>query len=59
MAELRQDKLISCDGWPDPYQECNAFNPHCKDVITCGCRGKLSPGAKGQGRDNVITPEEE
>ena len=59
MPELRKDKLISCDGWPDSYQERNAFKPHCKDATTRGCRGKLSPGAKGCGCDSAITPEEE
>ena len=28
MSEIRKDKLISCDGWPDCYQERNVFKPH-------------------------------
>jgi hypothetical protein len=46
MSELRTNQLISCNGWPDSYQEPNAFKPHCKEAISWGCRGKLSPGAK-------------
>jgi len=34
MSELGKDKLISCNGWPDCHQECNAFKPHQEDVIT-------------------------
>jgi len=34
MSELGKDELISCDGWPDSYQERNAFKLHCKDATT-------------------------
>jgi len=34
MAEWGKDKLISCDGWPDCYQERNALKPHQDDAIT-------------------------
>jgi len=27
-------ELISLNGCPDRYQECNAFKPHCMSVIT-------------------------
>ena len=30
----KKDKLISRNGWPDRYQECNAFKPHCMSTIT-------------------------
>jgi len=50
-SEWRKDKLIPRDGWPDSYPERNAFKPHCEGTITWGCRGELSLGAKGRGRD--------
>ena len=34
ISELGKDKLISYAGWPDSYQERNAFKPHCKDGTT-------------------------
>jgi len=37
--------MISCDGWPDSYQEHNALKPHCMNTITNGMRGMLSPGS--------------
>jgi len=42
----RKDKLISCDGWPDCYEERKAFKPYCMNTITWGCCGKLLPGAR-------------
>jgi hypothetical protein len=52
-------KLISCDGWPDCYQECNAFKPHCRDAITGGNRGKLFLVAKGRGPEISLPHPEE
>ena len=26
--------MISCDGWPDSYQEGNAWKPHCMNTMT-------------------------
>jgi len=37
--------MISCDGWPDSYQECNALKPHCMNKITYGMCGMLSLSA--------------
>jgi len=30
----RMSELISRNGWPDRYQERNAFKPHCMSSIT-------------------------
>jgi len=58
VAGLERDRLITCDGWPDFYQQCNAFKPHCRETITWECRGKSSQGAMRSGWVNGITPEE-
>ena len=36
MSELGENKLISRDGWPDSYQERNAFKPHCSGATSSG-----------------------
>jgi len=59
MSELGNDKPISCDGWPDRYQERNTLN-HIKTTrllegVVAGCYRTLW----GCGRDNAITPKEE
>jgi len=59
MSEIGKNKLISCDGWADSYQERNALKPHCRGAITKACCGELLLGAKGHGRDSAITPKEE
>jgi len=47
MSEIRKiSGLILRNGWPDCYQERNAFIPHCMSTITEGCCGKLLPGAE-------------
>jgi len=59
MSEVGKDKLISRDGWPDCYQERNAFKPHCKATITKGVVASYYRALAGHGQDNAITPEEE
>ena len=34
LYDARMSELISCNGWPDRYQERNAFKPHCMSAIT-------------------------
>jgi hypothetical protein len=45
-VEVR-DNLISCDGWPDSYEQHNAFKPHCQDAT-------LLPGAEVCGREITL-----
>jgi len=59
MSEIGKEKLISRNGWPDRYQERNAFKPHCKDTTIRDVVASYYRALAGHGRDNAITPEEE
>jgi len=59
MSGLGKDKLISCDGWPDCYQERNAFKPHQTTRLPEGVKAGCYHALWEHGRDNALTPKEE
>jgi hypothetical protein len=56
---MSEEKADIARGMTWLYEERNDFRPHCRDTISCGCRGEKSLGTQERGHDERYHFEEE